>query len=70
MSSIKWHPYPGEKPTKPGEYVVNIEQGHYKIWTVALYKSGKFVNWKDETDIKGTITAWAEEVQEPEHEFH
>ena len=57
----KWHSYPNERPTKPGEYMVNIEQGHYKIWTVALYKSGKFVNWKDETDIKGTVIAWAEE---------
>ena len=58
----KWHSYPSEKPTKPGEYMVNIEQGHSKIWTIALYKSGKFVNWKDETDIKGVVTAWAEEA--------
>ena len=58
----KWHTYAGEKPTKPGEYMVTIEQGHYKIWTVALYKSGKFVNWKDETDLEGTVIAWAEEA--------
>ena len=58
----KWHTYAKEKPTKPGEYMVNISRGHSKIWTVALYKSGKFVNWKDETDIEGVVTAWAEEA--------
>ena len=58
----KWHTYAKEKPTKPGEYMVNIHHGHYDIKTVALYKSGKFVNWKDETDIEGTVTAWAEEA--------
>ena len=58
----KWHTYAEEKPTKPGEYMVTIHQGHSDIWTVALYKSGKFVNWKDETDIKGVVTAWAEEA--------
>ena len=40
----KWHTYAKEKPTKPGEYMVNIHHGHYDIKTVALYKSGKFVN--------------------------
>ena len=40
----KWHTYAKEKPTKPGEYMVTVEQGHSTIWTVALYKSGKFVN--------------------------
>lgn len=58
----KWYTYAKEKPTKPGEYMVNIHHGHSQIWTVALYKSGKFVNWKDETDIEGTVTAWAEEA--------
>ena len=58
----KWHTYAKEKPTKPGEYMVKIHHGHYDIKTVALYKSGKFVNWKDETDIEGVVTAWAEEA--------
>ena len=58
----KWHTYAKEKPTKPGEYMVTIEQGRSTITTVALYKSGKFVNWEDETDIEGAVIAWAEEV--------
>ena len=58
----KWHTYAKEKSTKPGEYMVTIEQGRSTITTVALYKSGKFVNWKDETDIEGVVTAWAEEA--------
>ena len=58
----KWHTYAKEKPTKPGEYMVNIHHSRYDIKTVALYKSGKFVNWKDETDIEGVVTAWAEEA--------
>ena len=58
----KWHTYAKEKPTKPGEYMVTIKQGRSIITTVALYKSGKFVNWKDETDIEGVVTAWAEEA--------
>ena len=56
-SSTKWYPYPQEKPHYEGDYSVYlIDEG------VALYKSGKFVNCKDETDIEGTVIAWAEEA--------
>ena len=58
----KWHTYAKEKPTKSGEYMVTIKQGRSIITTVALYKSGKFVNCKDETDVEGTVIAWAEEA--------
>lgn len=50
-TTVKWHPYPEEKPPKEGLYLITLKFGNTKDVSLGYLTKGIYSN---------TLTAWAE----------
>lgn len=59
-NTVKWHPYPKEKPKCADEYLVTINCGYFNTTSTSDWKEGKFTDYENEPQKIGSIIAWAE----------
>lgn len=47
-NTVKWHPYPKEKPKCADEYLVAINCGYFNTTSTSDWKDGKFTDYENE----------------------